>query len=140
MDRTGAIVIEARFEDAGDFRDGLAPVNVHSDETTWCPRDSSGSRKGFTNKWGFIDKSGQLVIAPQYESAEAFSEGLAAINQCDRTFFIDRTGKKIVLGEFNYASSFRGGLSRVDVETKDGWVWGYIDRGGQMVWGPVKRK
>lgn len=138
MDRTGKIVIAPQFVGAEDFREGLAPVRVHSEETTWCAREPSGSRKGFTNKWGFIDKTGKMVIAPQYESAEPFSEGLAVINNCDEAFFIDKTGKKIILGEFKYASSFTGGLARVDVMTKDGLMWGYIDRGGKMIWGPTK--
>jgi hypothetical protein len=138
MDRAGKLVIEAQFEDAEDFSEGLAPVKMRSDETTWCPAEESGSRKGFTMKWGFIDKTGKIVIAPQFESAAGFSEGLAAINNCDEAFFIDKTGKKIVLGKFNYASSFVGGLSRVNMLTKDGLLWGYIDRSGKMIWGPVK--
>ena len=134
MDRTDKLVIEPQFEDAEDFSEGLAPVKIHGDETTWCPREESGSRKGFTMKWGYVDKTGKLVIPAQYESVSPFSEGLAAINNCDEAFFIDKTGKKVVVGNFKYASSFVGGLSRVDVMTKDGLLWGYIDKTGKMVW------
>lgn len=140
MDRAGKLVIEPQFEDAQDFREGLAPVKVHSDETTWCPRDESGSRKGFTMKWGFIDKSGKLVITPQYESVSPFSEGLAAITMCDESFYIDKSGRKIVLGNFRYASSFVGGVARVDMATKSGWSWGYIDKTGKMIWGPAEAR
>jgi hypothetical protein len=112
---------------------------VRSDETTWCPREESGSRKGFTMKWGFIDKGGKVVIPPQYESVGPFSEGWAPINNCDEAFFVDKTGRKIVLGQFNYATSFAGGLAMVDVMTKNGILWGYIDKSGKMVWGPAKR-
>ena len=139
MDRAGQIVIEPKFEGADDFHEGLAPVRVHSEETTWCPTEPSGSRKGFTNKWGFIDKTGKLVIPPQYESATPFSEGLAAINNCEEAFFIDKTGKKVISGDFTYATSLAGGLALVNLKRKDfGW-WGYIDRSGKLVWGPVKR-
>ncbi|HYX30966.1 MAG TPA: WG repeat-containing protein [Pyrinomonadaceae bacterium] len=140
MDRTGKIVIAAQFEDAEDFREGLAPVKVRSDETTWCPREASGSRKGFTMKWGYIDKTGKVVIPPQFESAAPFSEGLAAINQCDEGFFIDKSGKKIMLGDFRYVSPFAAGLSRVDVMTKDGLRWGLIDKTGKVIWGPSKER
>lgn len=109
MDRAGKLVIEAQFEDAEDFSEGLAPVKVRSEETTWCPRQESGSRKGFTMKWGYIDKTGKIVITPQFETAYGFSEGLAAINNCDEAFFIDQTGKKVDLGTYRYASSFAGG-------------------------------
>lgn len=138
MDRAGKLVIEPQFEDAQDFSEGLAPVKVRSDETIWCPRDESGTRKGFTMKWGYIDKTGNLIISPQFESASPFSEGVAAIQQCDEAFFIDARGQKIISGDFKYASSFSGGLSRVDVMTKNGLLWGYIDKKGKMVWGPEK--
>lgn len=137
MDRAGNLVITPQFEDAEDFREGLAPVKVRSDETAWCPRDESGSRKGFTMKWGYVDKTGKLVIAPQYESVSPFSEGLAAINNCDEAFFIDKSGKKVISGNFSYASPFAGGLARVDVMTKNGLQWGYIDKSGKMIWGPA---
>lgn len=140
MDRTGKIVIEPKFEDAEDFSEGLAPVKVRSDETTWCPPAASGNRKGFTNKWGYIDKTGKLVIPPQFESAGTFAEGLGAIQNCDEAFFIDRTGKKVILGNFRYASSFAGGLARVEIMASDGLQWGLIDKSGKMIWGPSNER
>jgi len=137
MDRTGKIVIEPQFVQAEDFSQGLAAVRVHSEETTWCPPEPSGSRKGFTNKWGFIDKTGKIVIPPQYESVDNFSEGLAAVNNCNEAFFIDPAGKKIVLGNFTFASSFLGGISRVNVGMNRDTQWGYIDRTGKWIWGPT---
>lgn len=138
MNRTGQIVIEPQFEDAEDFSEGLAPVKLRSDETTWCPPEPSGSRKGFTMKWGYIDQTGKIVVAPQYESAAPFSEGLAAIDQCDEGFFIDKTGKKVVLGNFSYVSPFRNGLSRVNIGVNQHRTWGLIDKTGKMIWGPAK--
>jgi hypothetical protein len=138
MDRTGKIVIEPQFEDAEDFSEGLAPVKVRSDETTWCPREPSGSRKGFTMKWGYVDKTGKLVVPAQYESAEPFSEGLAAINNCDEGFFIDRTGKKLVLGSFTWVSPFGAGISRIHINSNQDQMWGLMDKTGKMIWGPMK--
>jgi WG containing repeat len=139
MDRTGRMVIEPQFDDADNFSEGLAPVKIGSDETTWCPREESGSRKGFTMKWGFIDKTGKLVIPAQYESVSQFSEGLAAINSCNEAFFIDPTGKKVISGNFEFATPFFGGLASVEGTTKNGRWWGYIDKSGKMIWGPEKR-
>ncbi len=138
MDRTGKIVIEPQFEDAEDFSEGLAPVKVRSDDTTWCPRDAAGSRKGFTMKWGYIDKTGKMVIPAQFESAASFSEGLGAIDQCDEGFFIDKAGKKVVLGKFSYVSPFGAGLARINVGIDQDRMWGFIDRTGKIIWGPVK--
>jgi hypothetical protein len=137
-DKTGKLVIEPQFEDADNFSEGLAPVKVHSEETTWCPPDASGSRSGFTMKWGYIDKAGKLVIPAQFESAAPFSETLAVIHNCDQAFFIDKTGKTLVSGKFTYASSFSGGLASFQTLTKDGLLFGYVDQTGKIVWGPTK--
>ena len=134
MDRAGQLTIEPQFEDAEDFSEGLAPVKVRSEETTWCPRDEMGGRQGFTMKWGYVDKTGKMIIAPQFESAAPFSEGLAEIHQCERSFFIDKTGKTVISGDFQYASSFFGGLARVDTLTRNGLRAGYIDKTGKTIW------
>jgi len=42
MDRAGKLVIEAKFEDAENFSEGLAPVKVKG-EVVWCPADASGN-------------------------------------------------------------------------------------------------
>ena len=138
VDRTGKLVIAPQFEDAENFTEGLAAVKVSSEETTWCPPDSSGSRSGFTMKWGYIDKTGKLVIPAQFESAAPFSEGLAVIHNCEQAYFIDKTGKTVISGNFRYASSFSGGLARIETMTKDELWSGYVDWTGKIVWGPAK--
>ena len=40
-------------------------------------------------KYGFIDKSGKLVIPAAYDMTNKFSEGLAAVKVGDRWGFID---------------------------------------------------
>lgn len=138
MDRAGKLVIPAKFEDAENFSAGLAPVKVHNEETVWCPADESGNRSGATMMWGYIDKSGETVIPAVFNSADPFSEGLAAVSKCDQAYFIDKGGKTVIKGNFTYASSFSGGLARVETLTKDGLVWGYVDKTGRLVWGPAK--
>jgi hypothetical protein len=138
MDRTGKLLIEPKFEDAENFSEGLAPVKVHSEETVWCPADQSGNRSGATMIWGYIGKTGKIVIPAVFNSAEPFREGLAAVSKCDQAYFIDKSGHTVIKGNFTYASSFSGGLARVETLTKDGLLWGYVDKTGKLVWGPVK--
>ena len=137
MDQTGKMLIASQFEDAENFSEGLAPVKVRSAETVWCPADESGNRSGSTMMYGYIDKTGTLVIPAVFNSAEPFSEGVAAVRKCDQAFFIDKTGKTVI-GNFTYASSFSGGLARFETLTKDGLLSGYVDKTGTLVWGPMK--
>src|SRR6266536_220632 len=135
VDKTGKIVIEPKFEDGESFHEGLAPVKVRG-EVVWCPADSSGNRSGSSMMWGYTDKTGRMVIPQVLNSAEPFSEGLAAVSKCDEAYFIDKTGKTVISGNFRYASSFSGGLARVSMVVNDAIIDGYVDRTGRVVWPP----
>lgn len=64
--------------------------------------------------WGFIDKSGHLVIDPVYEEVNDFSEGLAAVKlpnrspNDDRTgwAFIDKVGRRVFQTNFEIVYNF----------------------------------
>ena len=58
INQAGSLVIPTRFDDARNFEQGLAAVQV----------------KG---EWGFINKQGEYVIEPQFKGVWAFQEGLA---------------------------------------------------------------
>ena len=46
-------------------------------------------------KFGYIDKTGEVVIQPQFNLAWAFSEGLARVKVDKGYGYIDKTGKYI---------------------------------------------
>jgi hypothetical protein len=133
MDRTGKLAIEPKFEDAEDFSEGLAPVKVKG-EVVWCPADSSGNRAGATMLYGYVDKTGKMVIPAMFNSAAPFSEGLAVVSKCDESYFIDRTARTVISRGFRYASSFSGGLASVETMTEGGLVEGYVDKTGKKIW------
>ncbi len=95
-------------------------------------------------KWGYIDKTGQLKIQPQYDYAFEFAEGLAAIctgvtrwstgspeefPEDGKWGYIDQTGTVIIQPQFEFASSFSEGAAHVRTAGKSG----FIDRTGQWV-------
>ena len=50
-------------------------------------------------KYGYIDTSGKMIIPPQFEIAEDFSEGLSWVRSWGggpNFGFIDRTGKMVI--------------------------------------------
>jgi len=141
VDVSGKIKIDAVYEDALLFSDGLAAVEVNG-------------------LWGFIDPSGREVIPPQFKSAYYFHEGVGIAETDSGIVLIDKTGAVIASGyeylsgiteegrvpvsrddkygyldlkgkiaiplEYDFADSFSRGLALV----KMGMKWGYIDRDG----------
>ncbi len=104
-----------------------------------------------SGKWGYINANGQLVVNPQFDYAEDFQEGRAAIcigSPCtwwdsdkpntSRWGFIDTSGKLVVTPQYGAASSFSEGVASVctgDCSNKptEAFSRGYIDRDGKVV-------
>ena len=94
-------------------------------------------------KYGFIDKSGKVVIEPQFDYVRAFSEGLAKVEKYGKYGFIDKSGKMVIEPQFDEVSDFSEGLAQVIKGGK--WVyegftksikggkWGFIDKSGKVV-------
>lgn len=86
------------------------------------------------SKWGFVDKSGKVVIEPKYPWVDDFSEGLAAVKIGGTHFiggkygYVDRTGRETIPPRFDWATAFHEGLAAVKVDEK----WGCIDQTGEF--------
>ena len=80
------------------------------------------------SKYGFIDKSGKVVIEPQFDYVEPFSEGFARVKKDGKYYFLDKNGKVVIEPQFD-ARDFSEGLAGVK---KDG-KWGFIDKNGKVV-------
>ena len=48
-----------------------------------------------TGKCGYIDRTGNIVIDPQFDTAGDFSEGRALVEVDEKRGYIDRTGKYV---------------------------------------------
>ena len=134
IDTTGKYVIEPdpQFLVLQDFSEGLAPVFSIGKKLRWGP---SGPR----GKWGYVDRTGKLVIAARFDLAGAFSEGLACIKMNGKYGFIDRMGTIVIPPRFaavyglgsESLIGFCDGLAPVKAEMAS--PWGYIDTRGRMV-------
>jgi len=107
-----------RDSSVGGFSEGLALVSIEDEGI---------------GKYGYIDKTGKIIINPQFDDAESFSEGLAAVRIGDyrtgKYGYIDRTGKIVINPQFDYASYFLGGHAHVKIGDK----WNDIDKAGKIV-------
>jgi hypothetical protein len=83
-----------------------------------------------TGKWGYADTTGKSVIAPKWDMAIFFSEGLAGVALNDKCGFVDQTGKEVIPLKYDKISAFSSdGLAVVTLGGK----FGYVDKTGKEV-------
>jgi hypothetical protein len=113
IDKTGVFVIKPTYVTAWPFAEGLAPVRVPDGRTAYIDKTGKIVIKALSTmggdpfseglagvyigesskgKWGFIDKSGKMIIEPHIDAAGPFAEGLASVRIGDKYGFIDREG------------------------------------------------
>ncbi|MBW4615006.1 MAG: WG repeat-containing protein [Desmonostoc vinosum HA7617-LM4] len=98
--------IAPKFDGAGLFSEGLAEVRVNG-------------------KWGYIDKTGTIVIQPKFDETQAFSEGLAIVWIAgENTGYIDKTGNYVIDPRFAKGSTgkFSEGLARLCLASTCGYI------------------
>jgi len=83
-------------------------------------------------KFGFVDKTGKVVISAQFDAALPFSEGFARIWQEDLVGFIDKTGKIVISPQFKMVGNF----NEDKAPFYDGKQCGYINTKGAYVINP----
>jgi hypothetical protein len=151
IDRAGDFVIkwerrpDGRFDSGGAFSEGLAPVQSTILTRVVNPRPGGFPMKA-THSWGYIDRSGEVVIPPRFDRAGPFSEGLAAVvlsaaspAKEARCGYIGHDGELFFTLPGRGCQSFSGGRAAVrlweDVGEEDlpRERWGYVDRAGTMV-------
>ena len=71
------MIIEARFQGARTFSEGLAAVTVN-------------------DKQGFIDRTGKMAIPATFDVAKDFGEGLAPVKTGNAYRYIDKQGRVAV--------------------------------------------
>lgn len=104
-------------------------------------------------KYGYIDRTGHIIIEPQFEEAHLFHEGLAYVqilgnNGKLKEYYINQIGKIVINQEFELCKScFSEGLALIVIRDykgsyndEYGWVYndkyGFIDKTGKCVINP----
>lgn len=112
IDKTGKTVLSPDVDEVYRFSEGLALVEKGGE-----PKEAPlGVQKG--RKFGYIDKSGKLVIPLQFDQAgmwtmSEFHEGLAAVMLNGKYGFIDKTGKLVIPAKYSGVFDFSDGLAPV---------------------------
>ncbi len=124
IDTAGEWVVDPAYGSAGDFREGLAPVSLDSiysaafdgtisRNSSISPRKAEELLKDEKSRWGFIDRSGDLVIPMIFERVQYFSEGLAAVRIDGKWGYINREGTVVIPPVYSTAGLFQNGLAYV---------------------------
>jgi hypothetical protein len=149
--RTGKMVIEARYDFARDFHSGRALVKSGADYgfitlagervIELGKRSATDFSEGLSvvrdtsDKYGYIDTLGRMVIPARYVVAGSFSEGRAYVQfkYGEKFGFIDRSGELVIPLAYENIKAFHNGRAAVEVRASDGTTrQGYIDRAGKM--------
>ena len=90
FDVRGCVTIEARFDWAMPFSDGLAAV---CNGCMLVKHEEHGRIEG--GRWGYVDRNGKLVIPLKFDSASGFEAGRANVESGTEAYSIDRTGNRL---------------------------------------------
>lgn len=123
---TGKEIIPLQYTSTGEYDIG---VNSFSEGLVLMQKPSQ--------KWGYLNNQGKTVIPFIYDSAENFSEGLAAVGKGEyeesKHGFIDNLGKIIIPFTYDAVNSFSEGLATVRKGSQETGKYGVIDKNGKLV-------
>ncbi len=80
-------------------------------------------------KWGFIDRKGNVVITPQFDSTDKFSGGIACVSLNGKQGLINKTGKFVIPAEYDMIEVTSEDL----VSFKKDGKYGYMDKTGNIL-------
>lgn len=80
-------------------------------------------------KWGYVDRSGSLVIPPQFDHADRFAGGVALVSQGSKWGYVDVHGRIVAEPHFDSALGFSEGVAAVEAHGK----WGFLDKADKFV-------
>lgn len=105
---------KVRISDAYQFSDGLVGVKVGG-------------------KWGYMNTTGDLIIAAKYKDIVAFNNGYTLVANKNGTFVIDHQGKetKVITGKGKISKfkKFSEGLAPVVIKDR----YGFVNEKGSLI-------
>ncbi|MBP5515769.1 MAG: TonB family protein [Bacteroidales bacterium] len=81
-------------------------------------------------KYGYIDKTGKMIIEPQFDDAMDFNDGMAAVQIGDKWGYINTNGKIAIKPQYVFTSSFYDDCACVSIESEKYFI---IDKKGNTL-------
>ncbi len=152
INRKGQFVIEPVFSWVGSAAEGAVVVRHSSGYDYVNVKGEALTKKNFVRlsklseglgvastsgsaampgKFGYVDRSGKTIISFEFDEANTFSQGLAAVKINGKFGYIDKTGKMIIKPQFKDPGEFsENGLAVVRNTSGFG---GVINRQGELI-------
>ena len=130
IDKNGNMVVKPQYTTIGDFKDGLAVVSKAKPTPLKKLPDTNRTYQS-DDLFGFIDKTGKVVIELRYNNARAFRDGVALVSTNDsNSTLIDKAGKVLFRAETQHWATDLGGIYAV---TEKNGRTGLIDKNGKRL-------
>lgn len=103
---------------------------AHADETSY--NDAALFPIMVRDKYGAINRTGEVVIAPEYDEPVVLREGLARVRKGPRVAYLDASGRRVIEPQEMTGELFSQGLVPAYGRGPDGKSgFGYLDRKGE---------
>ncbi len=112
VDKQGHLFQKTEYAYVSEFSEGLSAVNIGG-YYKMVPHLPAGGFPTEGGKWGFIDAKEKFIMEPQFEAAQSFSEGLAAVRSNNKWGYIDKNGKTVIPFVYDSAGLFMNGIAWV---------------------------
>jgi hypothetical protein len=112
-------------------RDGNERIALQFEAATYFSNGYALAVPSNFKLFGIIDKQGRFVYEPEFEEAEEFHEGIAAVRLKDKWGYVDTNGAWVIMPSFIHARDFWHGLALVAWSDHER---GYVDRSGKIIW------
>ena len=132
IDKTGEFAIEQKYGVAQPFSEGLGLVGFEYNRVGFVNKTGEmvvepqfgnflgvGFHEGLSvvayphGRFGYINTEGAVVIPMEFEMAQPFSDGMAAVRVDSKWGYIDKSGKFVIKPQFSNVGPFSEGLASV---------------------------
>lgn len=148
-----AFVLDSNYQPSGDFSSGLLPVRCEANPNSGYQEEGARvhveTKEAYTRvKYGYVNKSGELAIPCQYDDADDFINGYAAVTLAmedgstyppEYVGVIDPNNQKVTEFRYNHIEyedgTFEDGLFKANLPPAEGsteYVWGCFNFSGEM--------
>lgn len=129
MKTNGDIIVEAKYEltNEDDYSSSLESFSFFQEGLARVVKNG---------KFGYIDKTGEVIIDFDYEDAGHFSQGLAYYANSDGKYgYINKKGEIVISPKYDYAEEFNFNKQAIvaDITTEFDYIYSLINKEGEDI-------